>query len=235
MLLDRSPMAARISGANLESVVIAAGNARLSGMLLSPSRPLGVVLVADVSGSTFFSPWNLLIAHALESAAFASLLVNLLSASEAAVDAHTGWLRKDPELLAGRITAARRWLGARPDTQDLPLGLFGAGPASSAALIAAADTLAFGAIVCCPDEIRPAAEGLEGVLAPTLLITGMEERQLRAADRILAALQCPRELAVVPGASRRFEEPGALDAIAELSRRWFERHLARGWIAAQAT
>lgn len=235
MLLLPNAMASGISSASVESVVLAAGNARLPGMLLFPSRPRGVVLVADVSGSTSFSPSSLLLAHALESASFASLVVNLLAASEAAVDAHTGWLRSDSDLLAGRITATRRWLGARPDAKDLPLGLFAAGPASSAALVAATNRPAFRAIVCCPAGIRPVDAALEEVLAPTLIIAGMEEHQLRAADRILAALQCERQLAVVPGASRRFEEAGALDAIAELSRRWFERHMARGWIAAHAT
>ena len=165
---------------------------------MCPTRPLGIVLFADVSGSTSCSPSSLFVARVLESVAFASLIINLLAPSEAAVDAHTGWLRSDPALLASRIIAAQRWLGGRPETQDLPLGLFAAGPASAAALLAARDEPAFRAIVCWPHGGRSA--GSEGVRAPTLLIAGSE----------------------------------SLEAVAELARRWFERHLMREWLPAHA-
>lgn len=189
-----------ISSGTPESVVLPAGNARLPGLLLSPPRPLGIVLLADVSGSTGCNPSTLFVAQALHAAQLASLAVNLLTSSEAAVDAHTGWLRHDPVLLAGRIHAARRWLAAREDMQDLPLGLFAAGPVSAAALVAARAEPAFKAVVCWPEPDQSATSEVQGERAPTLLVSSSE----------------------------------SIEAVADVARRWFERHLTKEWLSAQA-
>ncbi len=211
-------------------VVVRAGNARLEGDLILPSRPLGVVLIADVSGSTRTSPANLFVARALGQRQLASLALNLLSAGEAAADARTGWLRNDAVLLAARIVAARRWLATAPEVRDVPVGLFAVPAAACAALAAAGEEPGFGAIVICPGCRNPLAEAAPAsVRAPTLLLSGMDESELRAADRVLAALECQRQLAVVPGLDS-FAQPGALEAAASLAAVWFERHLAGQWL-----
>jgi putative phosphoribosyl transferase len=38
-------------------------------------------------------------------------------------------------------------------------------------------------------------------------------------------LQCEKQLRIVPGATHLFEEPGALEKVADLARDWFENHL----------
>ncbi len=189
-----------ISSGTPESLVVPAGNARLPGVLLSPPRPLGIVLLADVSGSTGCNPSTLFLARALQPVALASLTVNLLAPSEAAVDAHTGWLRSDPALLANRIHAAQRWVAAREDMQDLPVGLFAAGAASAAALVAARAEPAFKAVVCWPEQDQSATCELQGERAPTLLVASSE----------------------------------LIEAVADVARRWFERHLTKEWLSAQA-
>ena len=189
-----------ISSGTPESVVVPAGNARLPGVLLSPPRPLGIVLLADVSGSTGCDPSMLFLTRALQPVQLASLALNLLAPSEAAVDAHTGWLRHDPVLLASRIEAAQRWLAAREDMQDLPLGLFAAGPVSAAALVAARAEPAFKAVVCWLEQDQSATSEVQGERAPTLLVSSSE----------------------------------SIEAVADVARRWFERHLTKEWLSAQA-
>jgi putative phosphoribosyl transferase len=227
------PHATTANGTGDTAVVLTVGNARLSGDLIVPSRPIGVVLLVDVSGSTGRSPTNLFVAKLLERSALASLLLNLLAASEAAADARTGWLRTEIPLLANRIIAARRWLAAAPETEDLPVGVFATGHAAAAALAAAAEEPGFAAIVCCPGQTRLAGARLGGVRAPTLIVAGMEGPELLAARSALAELRGEKELAVVPGVTRRFQEPGALESVGALAERWFSRHLAAQWLAAQ--
>jgi len=152
-----------------ETVVIPVGNARLSGVLFLPPRPLGIVVLIDVSGSTLPNPSHVFVARALARFGLTALVINLLTASEATIDAHTAWLRGDTRLLAERIAAARRWLATRPDTEDLPLGLFAADAGAAAALSAIQDEPGFAAIVCWTDE-----KHADGGRVPTLFVTASE-------------------------------------------------------------
>ncbi len=70
---------------------------------------------------------------------------------------------------------------------------------------------------------------LAAVRAPTLLIVGeRDEAVIRMNREAAGTMQCENELKIVPGASHLFEEPGALDQVAELARDWFSRHLQNG-------
>jgi putative phosphoribosyl transferase len=176
--LDKSMLPEDPSGSDGHAVVLRIGNAQLAGALVVPSRPLGVVLFVDVSGSTSCSPSHLFLARALGEAGLAALVLNLLTRSEAAADARTAWLRNDVALLAGRIGAALRWLAARPETADLPVGLFASDVAAQAALAAAASEPALAAVVCCTDGA--AHGGMENVRPPTVLIGGAARGDLQA-------------------------------------------------------
>lgn len=167
------------SGSDGHAVVLRIGNAQLPGALLVPSRPLGVVLFVDVSGSTSCSPAHLFLARALEEAGIAALVLNLLTRSEAAADARTAWLRNDASLLAGRIGAALRWLAARPETADLPVGLFASEVAARASLEAAAGEPALAAVVCCSGD---GAQAIEDARPPTMLIADRENLEAVAAQ-----------------------------------------------------
>src|SRR5690242_1679782 len=111
---------------------------RVGGTLSLPAHPDGVILFAHGSGSSRFSPRNQAVAAALQRAGFGTLLMDLLSIDEEAVDRATAHLRFDIGLLAARLVAAIDWLAADPATAALPLGLFGASTGAAAALVAAA-------------------------------------------------------------------------------------------------
>ena len=212
-------------------VHIAAGDATLEGNLSIPADAHGVVLFAHGSGSSRHSPRNRFVARCLRESGFATLLLDLLTAREAAVDEQTAHLRFDVELLANRLVSATDWLVGEGPTAALAVGNFGASTGAAAALIAAtarADQVR--AVVSRGGRPDLAGPALIRVHAPTLLIVGGEDHTvLELNRRALAALGArEKEMAIVPGATHLFEEPGALEVVARLAADWFTVHLGHG-------
>jgi dienelactone hydrolase len=203
--------------------------------LAVPPGALGVVVFAHGSGSGRFSPRNRAVARVLFDAGLATLLLDLLTEDEEAEDRVTRQLRFDVELLGRRVVEAIDWLVCDASVGDLPselgrlgVGCFGASTGAAAALIAAAERPdRVGAVVSRGGRPDLAGDALPRVQAPTLLIVGSADPQVLELNRLaMARLTAPAELEVVPGAGHLFEEPGALERVAELSRDWFVRHLS---------
>jgi dienelactone hydrolase len=182
---------------------------------------------AHGSGSGRFSPRNRAVASVLNQAGLATLLLDLLTAGEEAVDLRTRHLRFDVALLGRRVIATIDWLASNETTKELPVGCFGASTGAAAALIAAADRPErVGAVVSRGGRPDLAGEALGRVTAPTLLIVGGNDPEvLRLNQQALAALAGEVRLEIVPGATHLFEEPGALARVAILARDWFLQHL----------
>ena len=210
-------------------VRIAAGPVSLEGDLSLPHGTYGIVLFAHGSGSSRHSPRNRYVARLLNDANLATLLVDLLTAEEEAIDLRTGHLRFDIGLLAERLIAITDWLTQQPDTRDLRIGYFGASTGAAGALVAAAErSETVGAVVSRGGRPDLAGPALPRVRAPTLLIVGGNDFQVIELNRAaFAQLRCKKQLVIVPGATHLFEEPGALDEVARLARDWFERHLTQ--------
>jgi len=199
----------------------------LAGSLVRPAEARGLVIFAHGSGSSRFSPRNRFVAQQLNQAGFATLLFDLLSADEEARDAITRHLRFDIPLLSHRLLQATEQVRALPETSALPSGYFGASTGAAAALIAAAERPELVAAVVSRGG-RPdlAAAHLKAVRAPTLLIVGGADREVLALNQaVLPALPPQSSLAIVPGATHLFEEPGALEEVARLAAGWFTRWL----------
>lgn len=209
-------------------VRIEAGSVLLEGNLSLPEGARGIVLFAHGSGSSRLSPRNRHVAKLLNQARLATLLVDLLSPEEEAVDLRTAQLRFNIGLLAERLVGITDWLVKEPDTQPLRIGYFGASTGAAAALVAAAERPKMVRAVVSrggrPDLAGPALAHVE---APTLLIVGGNDLLVIELNRTaLAQLRSEKRLVIVPGATHLFEEPGALDEVARLAREWFERYLA---------
>ncbi|MDH6575368.1 phosphoribosyltransferase family protein [Kitasatospora sp. MAP5-34] len=204
---------------------IRAPGAHLSGELTLPQNPSGVVLFAHGSGSSRFSPRNRLVAGSLNRAGLGTLLFDLLTVDEEP-DRHKVF---DPELLGDRLSAATRRLADEPGADGLPFGYFGASTGAAAALVAAAEPGSrVAAIVSRGGRPDLAGARLAEVRAPTLLIVGGADRAVLELNRqARALLHCESSLAVVPGATHLFEEPRALEAVAELAADWFTRWFSR--------
>jgi dienelactone hydrolase len=219
-------MSTAARGGSERAVHVPAGAVGLEGDLTLPAGAIGVVLFAHGSGSSRHSPRNRYVAHLLNEGRLGTLLLDLLTTQEEAVDRRTGHLRFDINLLAERLVAATDWLQREPDTGRLPFGYFGASTGAAAALVAAAERPEVVRAVVSrggrPDLAGPA---LPRVRAPTLLIVGGEDVQVIELNRqALAQLRVEAQLVIIPGATHLFEEHGALDQVAAYARQWFERH-----------
>jgi putative phosphoribosyl transferase len=203
--------------------------AHLKGNLEVPSPVQGLVVFAHGSGSSRKSPRNQFVARKLREAGLATLLMDLLTPEEEALDLEQGHLRFDIAFLAGRLLAATDWVRRQDSTGGLPLGYFGASTGAAAALLAAAERgEAVRAVVSRGGRPDLAGPALHRVVAPTLLIVGGADAEVLELNRVaLARLRCERELRIVPRASHLFPEPGALEEVAGLAAAWFRRHLGK--------
>ncbi|MGV0652548.1 alpha/beta family hydrolase [Mycolicibacterium thermoresistibile] len=208
-----------------EEVRVDAGGVTVTGHLTVPGQPIGVVVFAHGSGSGRHSPRNRYVADVLRRAGLATLLFDLLTPDEELDRANVF----DIGLLAERLVGVTQWLAAQPETAALPVGYFGASTGAGAALVAAADPrVQVAAVVSRGGRPDLAGQALGKVRAPTLLIVGGRDRfVLELNHQARAAIPAVCEIAVIPGATHLFEEPGALDQVAELARDWFTDHLSR--------
>jgi putative phosphoribosyl transferase len=199
----------------------------LSGDLVVPEAPRGVVLFAHGSGSGRHSPRNRQVAAGLQDAGYATLLLDLLTEAEERIDAGTRELRFDIGLLAGRLTGAADWLARAEGTAGVPVAVFGASTGAAAALITAADRPDLvGAVISRGGRPDLAGAALSRVRAPTLLIVGGADRQVLELNRQAAArLVAEHEIAVIPGATHLFPEEGALEQVIDHSVAWLARAL----------
>lgn len=198
----------------------------LAGDLRLPEPAAGLVIFAHGSGSSRLSPRNRQVAAALNEAGLGTLLFDLLSADEELDRAKVF----DIELLAKRLLGVTGWVQDEAELSDLPIGYFGASTGAAAALRAAAQLGgAIRAVVSRGGRPDLAAESLEDVAPPTLLIVGGADSQvLELNEQAAKLLRCEREVAIVPGATHLFEEPGALERVADLAADWLTRSVRLG-------
>ena len=203
----------------------------LEGIISIPDDVKGFVVFVHGSGSSRHSPRNQYVAQTLQEGGLATLLFDLLTAEEEEIDLRTRQWRFDINLLANRTAGVLEWLGLQPFAYGLKKGLFGSSTGAAAALMTAAEL---------PDLVqavvsrggRPdlAGRALPKVEAPTLLIVGgRDEEVINLNEQALSQMQLGMgaKMVVVPGASHLFEEPGALEEAARLSRDWFQTHLSK--------
>lgn len=211
------------------SVTVHTDSVRLEGNLTVPEEACGVVLFAHGSGSSRYSPRNRAVASVLNQAGFGTLLIDLLTADEEAIDLATRHLRFDIGLLADRLVGATDWLAQTAETRNLRIGYFGASTGAAAALVAAARRAdLIGAVVSRGGRPDLAGAALAHVTAPTLLIVGGRDIPVIGLnEEALARLRSERRLEIVPDATHLFEEPGGLEEVARLAREWFTRHLTQ--------
>jgi len=215
------------SDARRTAVVVPLDGQSLSGDLGMPADPRGIVLFAHGSGSSRHSPRNQYVARTLEQRHLATLLIDLLTPQEEAIDDKTAEYRFDIPMLAGRLVTIVDWLRRDDETASLPIGLFGASTGAGAALIAAAERpREIAAVVSRGGRPDLAGKALSKVTTPTLLIVGGFDSPVIQMNRdAMEQMRGEVQLEIVPGATHLFEEPGTLERVAELAGNWFAHQL----------
>ncbi|MGH2526629.1 MAG: dienelactone hydrolase family protein [Actinomycetota bacterium] len=205
------------------SILIHTDAAQLPGDLVVPGDAGGVVVFAHGSGSSRRSPRNAAVAERLNVAGLATLLFDLLTPAEAADRALVFAI----ELLAARLGAAIVAVRDAADVPEVPVGLFGASTGAAAALVASTfDGANVGAVVSRGGRPDLAGNVLQRVTAPVLLIVGSNDPDVLDLNRGAAErIRAETRVEVVPGATHLFEEPGALEIVADLATSWFVRNL----------
>jgi dienelactone hydrolase len=208
-------------------VQIKAGRALIDGDLIIPAGATGLVVFSHGSGSSRFSRRNRSVAQALQGGGCATLLLDLLTRQEDVIDEQTREYRFDVDRLGLRVVAAIDWTASHPTVARLPVACFGASTGAAAALIAAAER---------PEVVRAvisrggrpdlAGYALPKVQAPTLLIVGGHDEPVIELNRAaMRRMRGPVEFEIVPGATHLFEEPGALELVAQLALKWCMKYL----------
>ena len=212
----------------MNEVRIQAGRATLDGNLTIVDGATALVLFAHGSGSGRHSPRNQFVARTLNKAGLATLLFDLLTPDEELIDVRTAELRFNIGLLADRLVRATRWAKEEQPTRDLRIGYFGSSTGGGAALVAAAEIPQdVGAVVSRGGRPDLAGEALPKVQAPTLLIVGgNDDIVIELNEQARDQMRCEVKLEIVPGATHLFEEPGALERVAQLASDWFSLHAA---------
>ncbi len=214
----------------MTEVQIPAGRAVLSGNLTIPENAMALVLFAHGSGSSRHSPRNQFVARTLNRAGLGTLLFDLLTPEEEALDIYTREHRFNISLLAERLVPATKWAGQQEETRDQRIGYFGSSTGGAAALVAAAELPSdVGAVVSRGGRPDLAGDALPRVQAPTLLIVGgNDDIVIELNEMARDQMHCEVKLEIIPGATHLFEEAGALEHVAKLASDWFLDHLDAG-------
>jgi len=221
------PFRVKMPAMTSAAVEITVGHVVLEADLSLPARPSGLIVFAHGSGSSRHSRRNREVARVLNDASFATLLLDLLTAQEEAVDQFTSEYRFDIPRLGLRVVSALDWTAAREDLRGLRIGCFGASTGAAAALIAAADRPGLTAAVVSRGG-RPdlAGDALPRVIAPTLLIVGgNDEPVIQLNEEAMKRMTANVRLEIVPGATHLFEEAGAMDHVSRLAIDWFTSYV----------
>ena len=209
-----------------EKRMVTLGSMSLEGIVRVPADAVGLVIFAHGAGSSRLSPRNNYVAERLAVRGIATLLFDLLTEAEAADRANVF----DLPLLSGRVFEAIQWAMEDPVCSKFKLGLFGSSTGAAAALVAAAwqrDVIA--AVVSRGGRPDLAGPELALVTAPTLLVVGGSDHGVIELNEAAAQeLACYHRVAIVPGATHLFEEPGTLDQVVDLAADWFEAHFQSG-------
>ena len=194
----------------------------LEGDLGIPDGATGLVVFAHGSGSSRKSPRNQFVAERLRERGLGTLLFDLLTEQED----QRYETRFDIDLLVDRLVAASEWVDEEATTRDLQVGYFGSSTGAAAALRAAARR-DVDAVVSRGGRVDLASAVLADVTAPTLFVVGGADHTVLELNReAYDEIVCEKSLEVVEGAGHLFEEPGALEAVADHAGDWFVDHLA---------
>ncbi len=211
-------------------LLITLKDVELQGFLRIPNDAKGVVIFAHGSGSSRFSHRNRAVADYLFKRNIGTLLFDLLTDEEEKIDQMNAGYRFNIPFLAQRLIEVTEWAIKKFEVEkiSIPIGFFGASTGAAAAIEAAVwrpDTIK--AVVSRGGRPDLAALALSKIKTPILLIVGGDDTEvIKLNQSAYKCIQAPKELYIVEGATHLFEEPGALEKVAQVAARWFATYFA---------
>ncbi|TMD44673.1 MAG: alpha/beta hydrolase [Chloroflexi bacterium] len=218
-------------GNNIDRLVqVAAGALFLDGHLTIPENARGIVLFPYAIENEQRVSYTASLAWLFNEQSIATLLVDLLTPDEKALDKETGFFRENVNVLHQRIIGIANWLIETPETQNLRICYFGVGVTGAAVLIAAAERPdAVVTVIATAQRLDLARDYLPRVEAPVLLLGGENDSQANESSRLaLEQLRAEKKLETIGGAGHLFEDTSTLEEVARLAIQWFEQHLRLG-------
>ncbi len=211
----------------MQTIKIQTDTVALEGFLTVPKSATGLVLFVHGSGSSRFSERNQYVAELFNRAGLATLLFDLLTPEENAIDITTQEYRFDIDLLAKRTIETVDWITDQQSLENLSIGLFGASTGAAAALMAAkARANEIECIVSRGGRPDLAVSALPEVIAPTLLIIGSRDTDVLHLNQLAKhAMKCECKLITIEGATHLFKELGTLKSAAVAAREWFLKYI----------
>lgn len=205
-----------------ETINILTAKASIFGDITVTENSNGLIIFAHGSGSSRFSPRNKLVSSELNKAGFSTLLIDLLTKTEEKDDALTGQFRFNIDLLAERLLNATGWAKRDESTRNLEVGYFGASTGAAAALKACTKIDYIKAVVSRGGRPDLTGKEISEVLCPTLLIVGEKDSLvIKLNEEAYKKMPCEKKLEIIPAATHFFDEPGALEKVAGLTKEWF--------------
>lgn len=221
--VDDSTVVNLLSDKHHEATIELEGREKLDAFLKIPKRPKALVIFAHGSGSGRFSTRNQYVAKRLNEEGYATLLADLLTENES----NNRDLIFDIDFLAKRVERLITWAGDNSHLKNLPVVLFGASTGAGAAIkVATIATREIGAVISRGGRVDLADEALELLHIPTLLIVGALDALVLDLNRdaMTQMKSQDKELVIVDNASHLFEEPGALEQVADVVIKWLDNH-----------
>lgn len=211
----------------MQTIKIQTDTVELEGFLTVPKSAMGLVVFVHGSGSSRFSQRNQYVAELFNRAGLATLLFDLLTPEDNAIDVKTREYRFDIDLLSQRTIATVDWITDQQSLEKLSIGLFGASTGAAAALITAkARANEIECVVSRGGRPDLAVSALPQVIAPTLLIVGSRDTDVLHLNQLAKhAMKCECKLITIEGATHLFEELGTLKFAAVAAREWFLKYL----------
>jgi pimeloyl-ACP methyl ester carboxylesterase len=205
-----------------QEIIIRLAGLELHGILDTPEGSSCLVIFSHGSGSSRFSHRNRYVSTYLNGFGIATLLIDLLTIEEEQVYEN----RFNIVLLKDRLIGITEYILDSKEFQFNKIGYFGASTGAASALSAAADKgEIINAVVSRGGRPDLAYDSLSRVVSPVLLIIGsLDDQVLFLNKRAYEKLSCEKSIEVVQGATHLFEEPGTLEAVAQLSGDWFQKH-----------
>jgi len=227
-----------------KNINIKLGKLTLQGIINIPKGAKFLIIFAHGSGSSRKSPRNNFVAKVFQKNNFATLLFDLLTEEEDKIYEN----RFDIDLITGRLIEATEWLSKNPETSALGIEYFGASTGSAAAIKAAValqgkinpvrgqgasgkaqknqTSNGVKAVVSRGGRVDLAGDVAEELNVPILLIIGGNDKDVvELNEKFYKKIKSRKKIEIIPGATHLFEEPGALEKVANIAAGWFSEHL----------